>query len=255
VDEMKDEPMKRGEKAVRANERERLGKRWRFKLRILQALNARSDWASREDIREAVGDSTTKFNKGFSQCIGQHTQHPDKWDADSLSALKLVKFRLVDPGKPKGKAEYKIETRGRRLLLQAEFRPPSKPEGTERSVHPFRYPDEVSDPSGLPEGAVKTVVVNAFERKRSNRQKCITARGVACSVCEMEFGTTFGPIAQGYIHVHHLHPLSDVHDVHQVDPIKDLRPVCPNCHAVLHMGEPLFTIEQVKEMLRRACEG
>jgi predicted HNH restriction endonuclease len=40
-----------------------------------------------------------------------------------------------------------------------------------------------------------------------------------------------------------------------VDPIQDLRPVCPNCHAVIHRGDPIHSIEAVRAMLDCARAG
>jgi len=60
----------------------------------------------------------------------------------------------------------------------------------------------------------------------------------------------YGEIAEGYIHVHHLRPLSEVGEAHAVDPVADLRPVCPNCHAVLHLGGECRKIDEVKRMVK-----
>jgi predicted HNH restriction endonuclease len=59
----------------------------------------------------------------------------------------------------------------------------------------------------------------------------------------------YGKVADGYIHVHHLRPLSEVNGEYVVDPVKDLRPVCPNCHAVLHLGGECRSIEEVMKMV------
>ncbi|WP_422678748.1 hypothetical protein [Christiangramia echinicola] len=38
---------------------------------------------------------------------------------------------------------------------------------------------------------------------------------------------------------------------YNVDPIRDLIPVCPNCHFMLHKRTPAFTIEELKNMIKR----
>jgi 5-methylcytosine-specific restriction protein A len=43
--------------------------------------------------------------------------------------------------------------------------------------------------------------------------------------------------------------LSEVSGEYIVDPVEDLRPVCPNCHAVLHLGGSCRSIENVKQSL------
>jgi predicted HNH restriction endonuclease len=115
-------------------------------------------------------------------------------------------------------------------------------------------PGEIRDGDHFVEGAVLTVSVNCFERNPRARRRCIDHYGAYCFLCGFDFGAVYGPIAQGFIHVHHLVPLSDLREEYEVDPIADLRPVCPNCHAVLHLGMEVLTIDKVRELLDRANE-
>lgn len=116
-------------------------------------------------------------------------------------------------------------------------------------------PDELPDGTTHFEGATKSIVVNAFERSAAARAECLEAFGTACAVCEMDFGATYGPLAEGYIHVHHLRPLSKIGKTYKVNGRKDLRPVCPNCHAVIHLGGKLRSVNTVKKLLRSAKEA
>ncbi len=100
----------------------------------------------------------------------------------------------------------------------------------------FVLPDEVVSTSSLVEGSVCRVTVNFYERSSEARQRCMAAHGTNCCICGFSFGAVYGAEAAGYIHVHHVQPLSAVGGEYVVDPIKDLLPVCPNCHAVLHLG-------------------
>jgi predicted HNH restriction endonuclease len=34
-----------------------------------------------------------------------------------------------------------------------------------------------------------------------------------------------------------------------MDPAVDLRPVCPSCHAVIHLRDPPYTIDDVKKFI------
>jgi predicted HNH restriction endonuclease len=68
-------------------------------------------------------------------------------------------------------------------------------------------------------------------------------------VCGFNFGAAYGGSAEGYIHVHHLKPLASIGEEYVIDPIKDLRPVCANCHAVIHLRQPPYSIEEVNVML------
>jgi 5-methylcytosine-specific restriction protein A len=111
------------------------------------------------------------------------------------------------------------------------------------------FPDEVREVKILKEGTITQVTVNAYERNNEARKQCIEYYGTTCYVCGFNFEKVYGEIGQGFIHVHHLIPLSKINQEYEIDPIKDLRPVCPNCHAMIHLKNPPYTIEQIKNML------
>jgi predicted HNH restriction endonuclease len=98
------------------------------------------------------------------------------------------------------------------------------------------------------EGAVRQVLVNAYERDRSARQACITHYGLACVACGLRFEERYGALGAGFIHVHHVVPLSELGPDYKLDPVRDLRPVCPNCHAMLHRQRPPFSIETLRDI-------
>lgn len=114
----------------------------------------------------------------------------------------------------------------------------------------FVLPGELDESRELREGAVRRIPVNAYERNPTARRLCIERYGSSCAVCGFNFGDVYGELARGFIHVHHLRPLSEVGEEYQVDTIEDLRPVCPNCHAVLHLGAEGRTIDDIKGLLR-----
>jgi len=116
------------------------------------------------------------------------------------------------------------------------------------------FPEEVAEGSQLAEGAVRRVSVNAYERNPEARRLCIAHYGPTCCICKFKFGSVYGSVVDGFIHVHHLRSLSEVGEEYVVDPIKDLRPVCPNCHAVLHRKVPAYRIEEVQALLARQAE-
>jgi len=122
----------------------------------------------------------------------------------------------------------------------------SSPEADESS---FVSTDEVEFDGQLVEGAVKAVLLNAYERNREARRKCIEYYGPLCCVCDFDFGEVYGNAMRGYIQVHHLKALSEIRAQYAVDPIADLRPVCPNCHAVIHSREPQYTVNEVRELI------
>ncbi|MEX2175079.1 MAG: HNH endonuclease [Pirellulaceae bacterium] len=112
----------------------------------------------------------------------------------------------------------------------------------------FIFPDEVAGASPLVEGAVCRVTVNAYERNPEARRRCIAAHHPRCYACGFDFGAAYGPEFAGFIHIHHLRPLSEIGREYVVDPVVDLRPVCPNCHAVIHHGGRLRSIDEVRQL-------
>lgn len=109
-----------------------------------------------------------------------------------------------------------------------------------------------SDAKGLPEGARTRVEVNRYERSRANRAICIEANGARCRVCGFDFELTYGPLGDGFVHVHHITPLSRLTPGYLVNPVRDLIPVCPNCHAMLHRTDPPLSPEELRRCLEDA---
>lgn len=116
----------------------------------------------------------------------------------------------------------------------------------------FDSPEEIPASTSILEGKVRQVLVNTYERNPAARAKCIAHYGTTCSVCSFDFGTTYGEIGEGFIHVHHLREISSIGNEYEVDPIEDLRPVCPNCHAMLHTDRPALTIDSLRQFLKTA---
>lgn len=111
------------------------------------------------------------------------------------------------------------------------------------------YNSRLENHALFPEGSVKQITVNTFERSKKARKKCIEFHGCICIICNIDFGKKYGPLAEGLIHVHHKISLAEIGNEYEVDPIKDLVPVCPNCHAVIHRTKPALSVKQVIELL------
>jgi hypothetical protein len=132
--------------------------------------------------------------------------------------------------------------------------------GKPRAQRPKRYTSKKASLSKkkallrkmvLQEGAILKTLRRVYVRDPNARRQCIDKYGLKCFICEFSFKKRYRKVADGFIHVHHVRPLSHIRKRHTVDPIKDLRPVCPNCHAVLHLRNPAYRVEQVKSFLRR----
>jgi predicted HNH restriction endonuclease len=109
-------------------------------------------------------------------------------------------------------------------------------------------PGEMPGGTKLFEGAIHPVAVNAFERNPEARRLCLAHYGTSCLACGINLKATY-ELDQEFIHVHHIVPLAEVGEKYEIDPVKDLRPVCPNCHSVIHMLTPPYSVEEVKAMV------
>lgn len=172
--------------------------------------------------------------------VGRLIDRPQIWDSHSIACQKILDSPIA-----RNRDTSFQENRGKlpltQILNESKF----------RSLVPT-FPDEVDESGSYYEGSVRRVSVNAYERDSKARQKCIECYGLNCFVCGFNFGDTFGKLGEGFIHVHHLHPISGIGEAYKVDPINDLRPVCPNCHAMLHRRSPPLSIDELKQLLKRA---
>jgi 5-methylcytosine-specific restriction protein A len=108
------------------------------------------------------------------------------------------------------------------------------------------FPNELEPGPEYVEGARKQVRVNAYERDSRARKVCLDHHGRSCVVCGINFEARYGKLGKGFIHVHHLKPLALTDGEYHLDPIVDLRPVCPNCHAMLHRGKRLLSVDRLR---------
>lgn len=116
---------------------------------------------------------------------------------------------------------------------------------------PVVLPDEIVVPEQFFEGATRQISVSIYERSTYARQRCIEHYGCRCAVCDFDFEKVYGELGSGFIHVHHLKPLSEIREEYEIDPISDLRPICPNCHAMIHRGAEMLSIEDLRGTLEK----
>jgi 5-methylcytosine-specific restriction protein A len=119
----------------------------------------------------------------------------------------------------------------------------------------IKLPEEIPDSARFFEGSKRRITVNAYERSARARRECVAHYGPTCVVCGFNFAEAYGEVAEGFIHVRHLKQLADVDDEYEVNPVNDLRPVCPNCHAIIHRGRPMYSVDEVKAFIRNHKES
>jgi predicted HNH restriction endonuclease len=103
--------------------------------------------------------------------------------------------------------------------------------------------------STVDEGRRRLVMHLQRERNRTVvRNKKKLAASLDCEICGFSFVRAYGNAAGDHCEVHHLLPLSDAEDVAQTR-LEDLAIVCANCHRVIHLQNPPYTVAQVRSML------
>jgi 5-methylcytosine-specific restriction endonuclease McrA len=92
-----------------------------------------------------------------------------------------------------------------------------------------------------------------LQRERNQavvRNKKKQAASLDCEVCGFSFHGVYGSAASDYCEVHHLLPLSEVGNTTRTR-MEDLAILCANCHRVVHLNNPPYTLYQVRSLLTK----
>jgi hypothetical protein len=92
-----------------------------------------------------------------------------------------------------------------------------------------------------------------LQRERNQavvRQRKKQAESLDCEVCGFSFARTYGRAASDYCEVHHLLPWSEVEETTRTR-MEDLAILCANCHRVVHLRNPPYTLKQIRRMLAK----
>ncbi|MBT0812970.1 hypothetical protein KIH41_16910 [Litoribacter ruber] len=100
------------------------------------------------------------------------------------------------------------------------------------------------------EGTQDEILLSKYERSRVNRTLCLSFHGYDCKACGENLRERYGEAARKFIHVHHLNPMALVGKA-VPDPVREMVPLCPNCHAVAHRRNPPYTLNELKNMLKK----
>ncbi len=70
-----------------------------------------------------------------------------------------------------------------------------------------------------------------------------------CEICKLKLEEKYGDLASGFIEAHHIKPVNKMKlgDKTSVD---DLMMLCPNCHRILHRGDPEVNLEKMKNLFK-----
>ncbi len=149
------------------------------------------------------------------------------------------------------------------LQAQAEYiqigKQISVPKGISAVPGYVRFPDAGPTPNldldihsvAASEGHMRLVL--HLQRERSQtlvRKKKMLAASLGCEICGFSFALAYGEAAADYCEVHHLVPLSEVVESAKTRML-DLAILCANCHRVVHLRNPPYTLEEVRAMLKK----
>lgn len=107
-------------------------------------------------------------------------------------------------------------------------------------------PDEVALPEVTPDAEAIPYEQNPLWHTLT--EQCIDYYGPICELCGFDFGYTYGPALDGFIHIHCITP-DKLEALESINPQEDLIPVCCNCEAVMRHRIPPYTAQEVRNML------
>ena len=137
---------------------------------------------------------------------------------------------------------------GTRRPHPQQVKTPSSPTTDELSENEIVIED---DESAFSEGKERYKQHRYLERDgriapRAKAQRLAKTGKLECEVCQLDFAARYGEIGRGFIEAHHKTPVAQLAGTNKTQ-IRDLALVCSNCHRMLHRGNPLLTVEQLKE--------
>lgn len=216
-------------------------------------------WALSAKEPEWDPASTSSMNSGNARKIAKSAKlvrvefdqpmHSTYWKESLSECLDLTQKYLAPHRQGFSKRDKEPRTpRHNSYYILTEATPDFSKTGAE-AYAPEKLPPQI-------DGSLSQVTRNVYERKRENRDACIshhlTESGrILCAICGMDFEERYGDIGRGYIHIHHVHPLGEQQPPSGFDPTIHLKPVCPNCHAMLHkkQGKGAFALEEIRARL------
>jgi predicted restriction endonuclease len=96
------------------------------------------------------------------------------------------------------------------------------------------------------EGFRKEIIIEVAKRNKLLLKDAKEKYGTICAVCEFDFAEIYPGHGDGFIEIHHLHPIAKGR---RASTVEDVRPVCANCHRMLHRGEKILSITELKNII------
>ena len=221
-------------------------------VRVLQDLfpdnpspSKKTFWVPNLDIREAIINAFRQYDEhgmpdGFAEARTWFVSHPTTevpYPAKAIWGLATNKkgSEFISHQARDGLRKAGFECADLSGVLEADF-----------------------VPEQLREGAVRETTELRRERNPVARALCIehyrnkNNGNLLCTVCDFSFAVFYGPLGEGFMHVHHLDPISEARSSRIVSPEFDLVPVCPNCHSMIHRGGENRSIAEMRRIVNRS---
>lgn len=89
-----------------------------------------------------------------------------------------------------------------------------------------------------------------IERNTKASSEAKKILGTECQGCGLKFEKVYGRRGVGFIEAHHKIPLSELKEGQSVsmDPKQDFAVLCSNCHRMVHKGNSVLSIEQLRNL-------
>lgn len=214
-------------------------------------------WFTRQ-YRKFVGRKPTRgsFNVARDPNIKGGSELRIVLDSDDEQDKRIVErglgitLRSGAGGKGFRKGSRQICMRLIQAGLDIGRRPPHKPVATARQLRAEAKKWEKNAKEYL-EGFRKEITREISSRNRSVIESAKRVKGYRCMVCGFDFGEFYGLHGEGFIEAHHKEPISSYNGPRRVTE-DDIDPVCANCHRMLHRGDRLLTVAELKEIIARS---
>lgn len=89
--------------------------------------------------------------------------------------------------------------------------------------------------------------------RRKKEAAMRTSQRLSCEICGFDFEERYGSVGHAFAEVHHLKPLGSSLQARSVN-LSDLAVVCSNCHRMLHRGDPVFSIKELRDRIQAAVQ-
>jgi 5-methylcytosine-specific restriction protein A len=117
---------------------------------------------------------------------------------------------------------------------------------------------DVSDEFNIPAQTTvietrKYVYHRKIERNRTAAKNAKKFHGTTCQACELNFGTRYGEIGEGFIEAHHLRPIGTLEEGVPIkyDVAAEFAVLCANCHRMIHRTKDPSDLESFKKRIAK----